>query len=96
MGSWLLRAKIGQSFSWMCLNRYKLSKRDLKLLQKANFKLEIKISQIRDRNEHINKHNVQTTTIKIYPRNSDVTQELIEARLKRHKNIQILLMDELA
>ena len=59
MGSWLLRAKIGQSFSWMFLNREKLSKWDLKLLQKANFRLEIKISQIRDRNEHINKHNKQ-------------------------------------
>ena len=43
----------------MFLNRKKLSKRDLKLLQKANFKLEIKISQIRDRNEHINKNNKQ-------------------------------------
>jgi len=55
----VLRPKNGQSFSWMFLNRKKLSKRDLKLLQKANLRFEVKISQIRDRNEHINNNNKQ-------------------------------------
>ena len=57
----VLRAKNqnGQSFSWMFLNRKKLSQRDLKSLQKVNFRFDVKISQIRDQNEHINNNNKQ-------------------------------------